>query len=426
MRIAYLLPASVASSDGLALARAFERLGHEVVVLAGAPVASDDLPVRTTALAPFDEQAVELLADDVGAGAGEALAAFLRGSALRATAASLLPSFEPDVVFERWAPFTAAGAELARAAGASLVVEVGGTPNGTPDAGSVATLRTTALEAADLVVTTSAGLRTTLVHEGVRADGVTVVPTAMDVDGFEMTKPVRDALRSLLNVSDRHCVGVLADLGTDRDVATVARAVDALRRRGQEVTLLAVGDGTARSELEALEHSLDGLTMILPGVVPEEQVPAYLAAMDVAVAPATDGSPFPTDRLLQYMAAGLPVVAADSEAVEHCVRHGETGVLYRPGDADAMADALAGLLADPERGRALGSAGREHVAHAHSWDECARTILGLLAPNEHPEPVEPPELATPWAASAPETERALRVDEVRPPDHFERGAYAAG
>lgn len=64
---------------------------------------------------------------------------------------------------------------------------------------------------------------------------------------------------------------------------------------------------------------------------------------------------------LEAMAAGLPVVACRAAAVPEVVADGETGVLVPPRDPAALAGALAGMLADPARARALGAAGRQRV-----------------------------------------------------------------
>jgi glycosyltransferase involved in cell wall biosynthesis len=422
MRIAYLLPASGAASaaDGLQLARSFVRLGHEVVVVSTleAPADATDLDVRLVALDPVDERAVGLLADDAGAPTAKAVRALLAGAALRTGTARLLGDFRPDVVYERWAPFAVAGAAVARAADVPLIVEIGRTTGDSgPFSTTVAGLEREALEAADHVVTTSSAAVDRLRDSWPEGARVTLVPPAMEVDGYELTAPVRDALRSLLKVSDRKTVGVIADLEPGRDVAGVLKAAEVVRRRGGDAAVLVVGDGPDRSKVEELAESLEGLTVILPGAVPEEQLPAYLAAIDVAVAPSSTESPFPTRRLLQYLAAGVPVVAADSEAAAHCVREDETGLLYAPDDVDGLADALGALLADSDRAAKLGAAGREHVSSRHSWDETARRILDLVRVEEPPVTAD---------AEAPERAGETADATAEPASSFESGAYASG
>jgi len=80
------------------------------------------------------------------------------------------------------------------------------------------------------------------------------------------------------------------------------------------------------------------------------------------------------------MAAGLPVVATRISGNEEVVADGETGLLVPPDDPDALAGALAGLLADAARRRRLGAVGRERVCQEYSWRSVAERYAALCAP----------------------------------------------
>jgi glycosyltransferase involved in cell wall biosynthesis len=71
--------------------------------------------------------------------------------------------------------------------------------------------------------------------------------------------------------------------------------------------------------------------------------------------------------VLEAMASGLPVIAANAGGVRDNVRHGMTGRLLRPGDADAFARAIAELAGDPELRTCMGQAGRA-FAVARDWE----------------------------------------------------------
>jgi glycosyltransferase involved in cell wall biosynthesis len=108
-------------------------------------------------------------------------------------------------------------------------------------------------------------------------------------------------------------------------------------------------------------------------------VPAQLAAVDVAVAPygRDDGFYFSPLKLVEYLAAARPVVAADVGQIAHCVRPGETGCLYTPGDVAGLAAAIRGLLEDRARAAELGAAGRAHVRAEHTWAANARIVVDI-------------------------------------------------
>ena len=104
-------------------------------------------------------------------------------------------------------------------------------------------------------------------------------------------------------------------------------------------------------------------------------VPALLAGCDVFCLPSSaEGLPL---VVLEAMAQGKPVVATPVGGTAELVVDGETGVLVPPGDAAALAEALSGLLADPERARRLGEAGRERVRSEFSAARAAEEILKL-------------------------------------------------
>jgi glycosyltransferase involved in cell wall biosynthesis len=137
--------------------------------------------------------------------------------------------------------------------------------------------------------------------------------------------------------------------------------------------LLVVGDGPAR-------ELLDGLGATAIGAVPPARVPALLADADIGLAPYSIDAPayFSPLKLFDYLAAGLATVVADLPAVTAVVGP-ETAVVIPRGDAEALADAVAALCADPCERRRLGENGRALVEAGHTWRQRARRILEAAA-----------------------------------------------
>jgi glycosyltransferase involved in cell wall biosynthesis len=113
-----------------------------------------------------------------------------------------------------------------------------------------------------------------------------------------------------------------------------------------------------------------------PGAVLRDALPDLYRAADLFVLPAVhdargnvDGLP---NVILEAMASGLPVVASGISGIPLAVVDGETGSLVPERDTAALAGALAALLADPERRRALGRAGRRRAVAELTWDAVAR------------------------------------------------------
>jgi glycosyltransferase involved in cell wall biosynthesis len=101
--------------------------------------------------------------------------------------------------------------------------------------------------------------------------------------------------------------------------------------------------------------------------------------MDVATAPypALDHFYFSPLKVYEYMAAGVCVVASRVGQLAELIRDDSNGVLYSPGDVEALVVSLRQLRADPERRERLGAAGRATVIGAHTWDSVAARMLEL-------------------------------------------------
>jgi glycosyltransferase involved in cell wall biosynthesis len=99
------------------------------------------------------------------------------------------------------------------------------------------------------------------------------------------------------------------------------------------------------------------------------------AAMLVFPAIVNAPSPLPT---YEAAACGLPIVATHSGGIPEIVEHGRTGLLVPRGEAGELAQAIAQLLDDAARARAMGEAGRQRVLERFTWDASARRLADLI------------------------------------------------
>ena len=154
-------------------------------------------------------------------------------------------------------------------------------------------------------------------------------------------------------------------------------AIRRLDAAGLRIAALLVGEGPLRPRIEELAGTL-GISRLLrfAGAVPFADVPAHMAACDAAVIPNTNdfGSPI---KLFEYLGAGRAVVAPDLPQIAGVVRDGEEALLVPPGDAAALAQALARLAADPALRRRLGEAGRANVLRDHTWRRNAARVIAI-------------------------------------------------
>lgn len=193
------------------------------------------------------------------------------------------------------------------------------------------------------------------------------------------------------HIRARHGIPAAAPL-----VVCVSRLV---RRKGQDVLvdawravrarvpgarLLLVGTGPLGPRLRRRIDALGlGGAITLTGAVAWEDLPAYYAAGDLFAMPCrTRLGGLDVEGLgivyLEAQACGVPVVAGRSGGAPETLVDGQSGVLVDGASVPAVAAAIADLLRDPDRRRAMGSAGRTFVARTFAWPVVTRGLHRLL------------------------------------------------
>jgi glycosyltransferase involved in cell wall biosynthesis len=145
--------------------------------------------------------------------------------------------------------------------------------------------------------------------------------------------------------------------------------------------LLIVGDGPGRPAIESRAQSL-GIAgrVAITGRVPHDEMPAHVAAMDVAVVADDRTGVASPMKLLEYMAMARAVVAPRLPNIEDVIVDGATGVLFTPGDAASLADALVTLTGAPAVRARLGRAARESILRERTWQRNAARVLEHVGP----------------------------------------------
>jgi phosphatidylinositol alpha-1,6-mannosyltransferase len=162
----------------------------------------------------------------------------------------------------------------------------------------------------------------------------------------------------------------------------IIRALPAIRARVPDVRWVVVGGGRLQTELEELATSLGVRDAIrFEGRISDSERDRWLESAHVFAMP----SRVPPDGVggegfgIAYLEAGihgLPVVAGAQGGALDAVVHGETGLLVDPNDIASLADAIAGLLLDPERSARLGEQGAKH-ARQFTWEGHASAVEDL-------------------------------------------------
>ena len=219
------------------------------------------------------------------------------------------------------------------------------------------------------------------VCEGVRAAGefdgkVRLLPNAVDVERFSPDAEVP---------AERQRVIYCGTVGLAQGVRTLLDAARELDGERSDLEFMIVGDGAERIELESLAKEWGLRNVTFTGRVTHEEVPGIIGSASMTVMLLRDVPLFrdalPT-KVLEYMAAGRPVVAAAAGQVADLVRDAEAGIACPPEDAQAVADAIRQLASDEDRARRLGQQGRRYVEQNLSRlamvDRLEHEIRGLI------------------------------------------------
>jgi glycosyltransferase involved in cell wall biosynthesis len=206
---------------------------------------------------------------------------------------------------------------------------------------------------------------------GVPPERLTVVPEPIDLEAWDA-----EFARADRRPRQRPAVLAVARMYPRKRLQDLLHAAVALRDTIPDVQVRIVGHGPEHARLARLHEELGlGESLVLLGDVSRERLAAEYMGADVFCLPSVQegfGIVF-----LEAMAAGLAVVACRAAAVPEVVGDGETGVLVPPRDPAALARALADLLRDPARARALGEAGRRRVVELTPARVAERFLRGV-------------------------------------------------
>jgi glycosyltransferase involved in cell wall biosynthesis len=199
-----------------------------------------------------------------------------------------------------------------------------------------------------------------LADEGPAPESVVVLENGVDLERFRNV-PRFDPQRR------PRCVGVVANLRPVKDLNVFVRAAAEVGTHHPDVSFRIGGEGPLRPDLEQLVASL-GLQdrCLLPGTVPD--VATFLAELDVAVL--SSRSEGMSNSLLEYMAAGRPIVATDVGANGQMIEHGVHGLLVPAGAPALLAAAINRLLDDANLAQRLGDAARRRA-----WEQYSREAM---------------------------------------------------
>ena len=232
-------------------------------------------------------------------------------------------------------------------------------------------METHALKRVDHVFTICEGLRQDIVARGIPVDKVTVIPNAVDIESFDTGGSADPDLRRRLGLDDCAVVGFIGSFYAYEGLDLLIEALPQVLEVLPDVRLLLVGGGPQEQALKAQARALGVADQVVfTGRVPHAEVQRYYDLVDVLAYPRHSMrltelvTPL---KPLEAMAQGRLLVASDVGGHKELVRDGDTGLLFRAGNARSLTEVLLKVLAKRDLWSEMRQAGRQFVEQERSW-----------------------------------------------------------
>ncbi len=201
-----------------------------------------------------------------------------------------------------------------------------------------------------------------------------LIPFGVDSNHFTLNLHAKKQTRQLLGYEDNDIpvIGYLGRLVPEKGLDLLMRVLDNLQTPWRAVF---VGKGPMETALDEWASKYPEKVRIFTKITHQE-VPQYLKAMDILVAPSQTVANWREQfgrMLIEAMSCGLPVIGSDSGEIPYVI--GDTGIIVGEKDQIGWVKAISELLENPDLRRELGNRGREKVLNHYTWPKVAQQHL---------------------------------------------------
>ena len=200
------------------------------------------------------------------------------------------------------------------------------------------------------IIAISESIKAQLKADGVEPARISTVYEGLDLEGCEPRRsPITRAPGEPL------LMGTVAHLSAEKGLTYLIQAAALIPEVHSKMRFVVVGDGRCRKELEDLVRARK-LEKCFRFEGFQEQTNQYFESFDIFILPSlSEGL---SSSILTAMAMALPVIATRVGGIPELISDGENGLLVRPADAAALAQAIRRLAANPEERFRMGQLGR--------------------------------------------------------------------
>jgi len=237
----------------------------------------------------------------------------------------------------------------------------------------------------DRLIAVSHDTKNEHVELGIPEEKIEVIPNGVDMEKFRIIDQ-EEARKELGLPQDRQIVLFAGYLRPRKGLQYLIEAIPKLVKdhsegkdggSGDGPLFLILGEGEQRAELERkiTEYHLENNVRLM-GLMPHDRMPYFVNAMDCLVLPTQkEGRP---NVVIEAMAVEKPVVASAVSGIPELMVEGQTGYLIPPRDIPEIEESLGKILADPEKAKKMGVAGRERILELNlTWENKAKKTIAV-------------------------------------------------
>ncbi len=232
---------------------------------------------------------------------------------------------------------------------------------------------------ADKIIVVTSKLKEILIREyNVPKEKIEILENGANVDLFKPIKRSRVISKLRLNEQYQY-VCFVGNFAAWQGLEYLIKSVPHVLKECPDAHFLLVGDGALKERLESMVKDIGVSDKVLfTGMVPYQDVPYYINASDVCVAPKLPlKSGYSPLKLCEYLSCEKPVIASRISGFEILEDH-QMGLLVPPEDEVALAQAIVKLLKSASLREIMGSNGRKYVMVNRSWESVAKKTVQIF------------------------------------------------